>query len=222
MTTNRRVKIPASALVGVIASMDELRLAGRMRALPDFFELRLDQLPNLDKSQLSRLRRPLILTARHPAEGGKKLLRSRSNLLRHFLSHAQFIDVELRSLREMRAIWDEARRLGVSRICSVHDFERTPELSVLRRQLVRARKAGAEVFKLVTRADTLRELLSLFEFLCTQIALMPISVMAIGKFGPISRLLCLEAGSAFIYAPLRHARYEGQLTLQQLRRQRDF
>ena len=215
MSVHRRGKIPACALVGVIASTDELRLATRMRAPPDLFELRLDHLPDLQVSQLSRLSRPLIITARHPAEGGKRC--DRKNLLRKFLPYAKFVDIELRSLRELREIWAEARRLAVGRICSVHDFKRTPELSVLRKQFSRSRKANADVFKLVTRADRLRNLLTLFEFLWTQSSLVPVCVMAVGKLGPISRLLFREAGSAFIYAPLRHALHDGQLTLSQLR-----
>jgi len=215
MSAHRRGKIPACALVGVIASTDELRLATRMRAPPDLFELRLDHLPDLHVSQLSRLSRPLIITARHPAEGGKRC--DRKNLLRKFLPYAKFVDIELRSLRELREIWAEARRLAVGRICSVHDFKRTPELSVLRKQFSRSRKANADVFKLVTRADSLRNLLTLFEFLWTQSSLVPVCVMAVGKLGPISRLLFREAGSVFIYAPLRHALHDGQLTLSQLR-----
>ena len=215
MSAHRRGKIPACALVGVIASTDELRLATRMRAPPDLFELRLDHLPDLHVSQLSRLSRPLIITARHPAEGGKRC--DRKNLLRKFLPYAKFVDIELRSLRELREIWAEARRLAVGRICSVHDFQRTPELSVLRKQFSRSRKANADVFKLVTRADSLRNLLTLFEFLWTQSSLVPVCVMAVGKLGPISRLLFREAGSVFIYAPLRHALHDGQLTLSQLR-----
>ena len=220
MSARRRDKIPAPVLVGVIASIDELRLATRMRAPPDLFELRLDHLPNLHESQLSNLHRPLIITARHWAEGGKRC--KRKSLLRKFLPYARFVDIELRSLRELREIWAEARRLGVSRICSVHDFKRTPELSVLRKQFSRSRKANANVFKLVTRADSLRDLLTLFEFLWTQSSRMPVGVMAVGKFGPISRVLFHEAGSVFTYAPLRHALYDGQLTLGQLRRSRDF
>jgi len=222
MNAHGRMKIPGPAVVGVIASTDELRLASRMRAPPDLFELRLDHLPELQEAQLSRLRRPLIVTARHPAEGGQELLGSRSNLLRRFLPHAKLVDVELRSLRELQKIWLEARRLKVGRICSVHNFKRTPELSVLHGQLLRARKAGADVFKLVTRAETPRDLLTLFEFLWTQSSLLRICVMAVGKFGPISRLLFPEAGSVFIYAPLRQALYQGQLTLEQLRKQGDF
>jgi 3-dehydroquinate dehydratase type I len=222
MNAHGRVKIPTRVLVGVIASTDELRLASRMRAPPDLFELRLDHLPNLQESQLSRLRRPLIITARHAAEGGKKLRCNRADLLRKFLARAKFVDVELRSMRELHDVWVEARRLGVGRICSLHDFKGTPELSLLRRQLLRARNAGGDVFKLVTRADTLRDLLTLFEFLCEEISSVPICVMAVGTFGPISRLLFLEAGSAFMYAPLRQPLYQGQLTLEQLRRQREF
>jgi len=220
MSAHHRAKIPACALVGVIASTDEMRLATRMRAPPDLFELRLDHLPNLHESELSRLRRPLIITARHPAEGGKRC--NRKNLLRKFLPSAKFIDIELRSMRELRDVWTEARRLGIGRICSVHDFKRTPELPFLRKQFSRSREVNANVFKLVTRADSLRDLLTLFEFLWTQSSFMPVSVMAVGKFGPMSRLLFREAGSAFIYAPLRHALYDGQLTLQQLRGHRDF
>jgi len=78
----------------------------------------LDHLPNLREAQLLKLRRPLIITARHPAEGGKKVWSTRRDLLLKFLPRAKFVDVELRSLHELGAVWDEARRLRVGRICS--------------------------------------------------------------------------------------------------------
>jgi 3-dehydroquinate dehydratase I len=221
MSAHRRAKIPDCALVGVIASIDELRLATRMRAPPDLFELRLDHLPNLRESQLLKLRRPLIITARHPAEGGKKLRTGRCDLLLKFLPRAKFVDVELRSLRELDAVWDEARRGRVGRICSFHDFKRTPQPAVLQKKMLRARKARADVFKIVTRADTLRDLLTLFEFLWSELSSMRLCVMAMGKFGPMSRLFFREAGSSFIYAPLRHPLHHGQLTFRQLRGQHD-
>ena len=221
MSAHHRAKIPDCALVGVIASIDELRLATRMRALPDLFELRLDHLPNLHESQLLKLRRPLIITARHPAEGGKKLRTGRCDLLLKFLLQAKFVDIELRSLRELREVWDQARRLGVGRICSFHDFEGTPQPAVLHKKMLCARKADADVFKVVTRADTLRDLLTLFEFLWSELPSMRLCVMAMGKFGPISRLFFREAGSFFIYAPLRHPLHHGQLTFRQLRGQHD-
>jgi 3-dehydroquinate dehydratase type I len=217
MSAPRPIKIPGCALVGVIASIDELRLATGMRAPPDLFELRLDHLPNLRESQLLKLRQPLIITARHPAEGGKKLRSARRDLLLKFLPRAKFVDVELRSLRELGAVWDEARRLRVGRICSFHDFKRTPELAVLHNKLLGARKAGADVFKVVTRAEDFRDLLTLFELLWSELVGMRLCVMATGKFGPISRLFFRDAGSSLIYAPLRHPLHHGQLTFQELR-----
>ena len=221
MSAPRRIKIPTCALVGVIASVDELRLATGMRGPPDLFELRLDHLPNLRESQLLKLRQPLIITARHPAEGGKKV-GSRRDLLLKFLPRAKFVDVELRSLHELGPVWDEARRRRVGRICSFHDFKRTPEPAVLHKKLLRARKAGADVFKVVTRAEDFRDLLTLFELLWSEFASMRLCVMASGKFGPISRLFFRDAGSSLIYAPLRHPLHHGQLTFQELRGQRDF
>jgi len=221
MNAHRRIKTSACALVGVIASLDELHFATRMRAPPDLFELRLDHLPNLRKSQLLKLRRPLIITARHPAEGGKKLRTGRRSLLLKLLPQATFVDIELRSLRELREVWEEARRLRVGRICSFHDFTRTPSPAVLHKKLLGARKAGANVFKVVTRADTLCDLLTLFEFLWSELSSMRLCVMATGKFGPISRLFFRDAGSSFIYAPLRYPLHHGQLTFRQLRGQHD-
>ncbi len=212
------IKVPA--LVGVIASTEELRAAGRMRALPDMFELRLDHLAALAPEKLPKLRRPLIITARHPAEGGKKIRVERRDLLLKFLGRAQFVDIELRSLRELRDVWERAAGLQIQRICSVHDFAGTRSHAQLQKYFERARKAGADVFKLVTRADTPDDLLTLLQFLGG--ADQRCCVMATGKFGAFSRLLFPECGSVFVYAAVRRPLYPGQLTFEQTRRLRDF
>jgi 3-dehydroquinate dehydratase type I len=222
-----------------------------MRNLSDLFELRLDYLPSLDPKKIAKLRRPLIITARHPAEGGcgrgfrprargtggpssatpgsrRSPLHSRRDLLLKWLPHAHFVDVELRSLRELRVVWSRAASLKIKRICSVHDFVRTPPHAVLNKQFQRAKKAGADIFKLVTRADELDDLITLLQFLhragsrgrSTSRARagtrVRCCVMATGKFGPLSRLLFPECGSVLIYAALRRPLYPGQLTLRQL------
>ncbi|MGI9113709.1 MAG: hypothetical protein DLM52_08030 [Chthoniobacterales bacterium] len=211
-----RVVVKNPAVVGVIASQGELRAAARIRRPPDLFELRLDCLPDIDPTNVLRLRRPLIITARNPAEGGcNKLAFRRDDRLREFLPCAAFIDVELRSLRELRAVWKEAGRRKIQRICSVHNFARTPSHAVLLKQFQRARSAGANIFKLVTRADTPDDFLTLLQFL--RRARGRCCVMAIGRFGPISRLLLAECGSVLVYAALQQPLYPGQLTLRELR-----
>ena len=75
MTARKSVKARRRLcrIVGVITTKSELRLAIRMAHPPDLFELRLDHLvaiANKLESEISRLRVPIVITARHPAEGG--------------------------------------------------------------------------------------------------------------------------------------------------------
>src|SRR5947209_13171733 len=77
-------------LVAVIMSRADLDSAIRLRKPPDLFELRLEQLAgDLDavENKVPKLRRPLIITARHPQEGGANKLstRHRRDLLLRFL-----------------------------------------------------------------------------------------------------------------------------------------
>ncbi len=88
-------------IVGVIFSRADLQRAVRMRRPPDLFELRLDRLAHCIAevdAAVERLRAPLIITARHPREGGANHLsgRRRCALLLQFLSRAAYVDVELR------------------------------------------------------------------------------------------------------------------------------
>src|SRR6476646_7273065 len=103
-STKRRPRV-----VGVVASRADLERAVRMRKPPDLFELRLDRLAGMAEEVekvLPRLRSPLIITARDPREGGanKLRLRQRRDLLARFLSHADYIDIELRSARALKSL----------------------------------------------------------------------------------------------------------------------
>ena len=85
-------------VVGVIASRADLDRALRMRKPPDLFELRLDRLASVAdqlEKVLPKLRTPLIITARHPHEGGARKLRlqHRRDLLARFLNRADYVDV---------------------------------------------------------------------------------------------------------------------------------
>ena len=89
-------------LVGVIASLADLRFALALREPADLFELRLDCLCDV-VSQLERklsiLSAPIIITARDPREGGANnlSLNKRRELLLRFLLRAKYIDLELGS-----------------------------------------------------------------------------------------------------------------------------
>ena len=237
MTTRSPTKdAPRPLVVGVIMSQTDLDLAMRMREQPDLFELRLDHLvcpasvatgacgatdivDELEE-KVSRLRAPLIVTARHPQEGGanKLNLRQRRDLLSRFLPHARYIDFELRSAAALHSLSKLARKKNVRRIISFHDLQATPHLSRLRFQARRAKSLGADIFKVATRTDTPAQLARLLDFITKKDLDLAVSAMGIGKLGAISRVLLAYRGSVLLYGSVSAASdIEGQMSLEQLR-----
>ena len=223
-------------VVGVIASRADLGRALGMRKPPDLFELRLDLLagivdqhrkssrprdPWLElENKLPRLRAPLIITARHPYEGGANnlSLRQRRDLLARFLPHTDYVDVELRSASALRSLLKLAKQKKVRSIISFHDFKSTPPPRMLVAKARAAKACGANIFKIATRTDTPIELTRLLDFATKKSVNLSVAAMGIGKLGAISRVLLARAGSSLIYGSFgTKTDIEGQLSLEQLR-----
>lgn len=222
MTTRRRVKALRPKLVAVIASSADLDAAVAMKQLPDLFELRLDSLfpiTNRLEKKFSRLRAPLIITARDPREGGigNLSLEKRHALLQRFLTQAAFIDVELRSARDFRSLLAEAKKRKVRRILSYHNFKSTPSSRSLCAKAQQAKALSADIFKVATRTDAPAALSHLVDFVTNKNVSLPVSAMGIGKLGGISRLLLARCGSVLSYASLERPNVEGQLSIEMLR-----
>jgi 3-dehydroquinate dehydratase-1 len=222
MTAPRSIK-RRPRVVGVIASRADLERALRMRRSPDLFELRLDRLAGMAdqlENVLPRLCTQLIITARHPHEGGagKLRLRRRRDLLARFLDHADYMDVELRSAFALQSLLKLAEKRNVRRIISLHNFKSTPSARILAAKAREAKSYGADIFKVATRTDTPMELGRLLEFMISSRWDLELAVMGIGKLGAISRVLLARAGSVLIYASVGAATdVEGQMSLEQLR-----
>lgn len=198
-------------IVGVIATLAELSAATRLRKPPDLFELRLDLLPEISPALTRKLGAPLLVTVR-PADGETSLALAKR--YQRFLPDASAIDIELRSIRALLPMWRNQPKL--LRIASHHDFHRTPTFSQLEKWAAEARKLGADIFKIVARAERREDFELLRHFL---LRYRPrVCVMATGKFGRASRVEFPALGSRLVYAPILQSFHEGQLTLAQLRR----
>jgi len=210
-------------IVGVLASRADLERAVRMRRPPDLFELRLDRLAGIAdqvERALPKLRRPLIITARDPREGGanKLRLRQRRDLLARFLNHADYVDIELRVASALLPSFVSAGNKSIRRIISFHDFKSTPKSKVLLAKARDAKALRADIFKVATPTDTPMELGRLLEFMVGTRLDLGLAVMGIGKLGAISRVLLARAGSVLIYASMGlGSDVEGQLSLEKLR-----
>ena len=202
-------------VVAAVHSPGALRCALKIQpGEVDFLEIRVDNFtanPSALLRVLPRLRVPLIVTVRHPAEGGAHNLSisQRRELFARFLPHAALIDVELRSFEKLSETIAAAHRAGVKIIASVHHFHSTPSPVILLRAIRQAHAAGADICKLAALAETpaaLARLLGLFG----RKAPRPISVMGMGHFGKISRLLLAQAGSVLNYGYLDRPNASGQ------------
>ena len=184
-------------IVGVIASLEDLRRAVRLRRPPDFFELRLDALVrHLDQIEAAHFPARLILTARHPREGGANKLatRARRDLLLRFLPRAHAIDIELRSapafsfhsrIRRASKIFSASFRFTISK---------TPRpFSACARKTRAAQKFGADIFKVATCTDTGAQLNRLIDFYDS--ARMPVAAMGLGRLGKTARRELMRRGS---------------------------
>ncbi|MEP6810867.1 MAG: type I 3-dehydroquinate dehydratase [Chthoniobacterales bacterium] len=221
--TSVKERNPSHALVGVIASASDLKRALRLRRPPEFFELRLDTLPpDVAATAAELLCQPLIVTARHPDEGGRNRLstRQRRDLLLRFLPYAAFVDVELRSAKTLRSVLEAAADRAVKRIISVHELDRTPSLRELKNIVQRARTFSPDLVKIVTRTDRADELARLLDFFEQENNRHPLCAMGVGRLGRESRIALARRGSYLHYVHLGTRTVAGQLSIPEARRLR--
>jgi 3-dehydroquinate dehydratase-1 len=164
------------------------------------------------------LERPLIVTARHPAEGGVHALSTagRRDLLARFLPFAKYVDVELRSAESFHSLLRVGGNRKVKRILSFHDFDSTPTRGSLHAKARRAAALGADIFKVAVRTDNNAQLARLLEFSVAARSIISLSAMGMGALGAISRVLLAQCGSVLTYAALSSRKIDGQMTVEEL------
>ena len=172
----------------------------------DLVELRADlwdaPRPETLPARLARLAtggRPIILTARGAAEGGR--LRDdglRRALYEAALPHADAIDVELASTALVDALVPQARTAGKTVILSAHLLDACPRREDLLALVDRAEARGADLTKLAAHAGTLDDLRTLVEVTLATRA-RGIVTLALGPAGPLSRIVLPAAGSLLTY-----------------------
>jgi len=176
----------------------------------DLIELRLDVLGTgrevREFARRHRERFPILLTARHPAEGGPPGYdaASRAAAFRALMEEAAAIDLELRAIEELGVIWEMAGAGGLVRVASFHDFAGCPSGDELKDRIEAMRRAGADVCKLAFRIEKPRDLLTLTGVLEGG-AGRPLAVMGMGFLAAPSRVLAARLGSVLNYGYLGEA-----------------
>jgi 3-dehydroquinate dehydratase-1 len=213
-------------VVGVIDSPRALEAALKLKPGDvDLLEVRVDMFagkPTKLLSTIQDLAHPLVVTVRHPHEGGANGLPAsrRRELFHLFLPHAAMLDVELRSLETLKDVIAAARAANVLLIHSFHNFQSTPPESRLFELARRALLARADVFKLAAQTNTPTDLARLLTFLSKQKRI-HIGIMGMGRFGKVSRLVFAQAGSVLNYGYLDRPQVSGQWSALELKKRID-
>lgn len=205
--------------VGVIPDTKTLDLWSAMtpkerESTCDVIELRLDTL-NLPadtiRTALTGNATPILLTARHPAEGGQGSVDAagRMALIEPLLDLAAIVDIELRSAMEMKPLIDKAHARSVQVIGSFHDFQATPADEILRGAISFAQPAGLDGVKLATFINTTADLTRLIT-LTSEPQRLRLSCMGMGPWGRVSRLVLAKCGSLLNYGYIGESNAPGQ------------
>lgn len=189
--------------------------------LCDVAELRLDQLrmPAEElRAALAGNSLPLLLTARHPAEGGQapEDAAARAAMVEPLLDIATLIDLELRSAAQMQGTIQKARAAGVPVVGSFHDFQATPADEVLNGAVNFAQQAGLDAVKIATYLNTQEDLIRLMK-LAGQTHRLRVSVMGMGPWGRVSRLVLAKCGSLLNYGFIGASNAPGQWPVARLK-----
>jgi len=143
---------------------------------------------------------PLLFTARRSEEGGAMAMgpAKRMELLRGVLDHATWVDIEVASIAEMSELIAELKMREIPWIASYHDFEKLPADTELSQAALKARDAGAAVFKAAARLAGPVDVARLADFQLADHGI-AVSTMGMGPLAPVSRLLCAQCGSVLNY-----------------------
>lgn len=214
----KQIRFPwqKSNLVGVIHTAAGFQQAGR--APVDALEVRADTLPRPPlPEEIAALPRPVILTVRGLVEGGARPLSdaTRLALYEELLPGAAAVDIELRSAKTLGETITAAKATHKTVILSFHDFTGTPSLARLRRLVIRAHDAGADIVKIATQTTTPIEIARLLTLQAETST--PLAVMGMGPLGRAARLLFACAGSTLNYGWIDRPLVPGQWSAAEFR-----
>lgn len=172
---------------------------------------------------------PLLLTVRHPSEGGRFFgtEREREELILRLLPAVDAVDLELYGAVEISGpIIKAARAQGKRVVLSFHDFTGTPPLRARAEgergleEIVRdARTLRADVVKIAARAETMEDVETLMRFTarCASGGVV-LATMSMGEPGRLSRVLNPFFGSCLTYGYVgAAATTPGQWAVRELR-----
>ena len=192
-----KVKLCASIIDTDIASVKKIE------PIVDLFELRIDLIGDKWMEVARQLKKPWIACNRMVEEGGKwegNEARRIERLLQAVELGAKIVDIEYNAKNVDNIIRLIKKRAEC--LLSFHDFQKTPSLDVLKQIVNKELKAGADICKVVTTAQTFEDNLAVMR-LFSEFPGIKMVAFTMGTQGFISRVMAPLIGAYFTYGAVQ-------------------
>ena len=192
-----KVKLCASIISTDIAAIKKIE------PIVDLFEVRIDLIGDGWTEVARQLKKPWIACNRMVEEGGKwdgNEARRIERLLQAIELGAKIVDIEYNAKNVENIIRLIKKRADC--LLSFHDFQKTPPLDVLKQIVNKELKAGADICKVVTTAQTFEDNLSVMR-LFSEFPDVKMVAFTMGTQGFISRVMAPLIGAYFTYGAVQ-------------------
>ena len=169
----------------------------------DLLEVRIDLIGDSWTDVARQLKKPWIACNRMVEEGGKwegNEARRIERLLQAIELGAKIVDIEYNAKNVENIIKLIKKRAEC--LLSFHDFQKTPSLDVLKQIVNKELKAGADICKVVTTAQTFEDNLAVMR-LFSEFPDTKMVAFAMGTQGFISRVMAPLIGAHFTYGAVK-------------------
>ena len=202
---------------------EALRKIALAEPLADMLEIRLDVMETFDVNEIIKAAsKPVLVTYRSRREGGKGSADPETHakyVLTAIQSGADLVDLELSLPRKWRKkIFDARGRSEI--IISTHINDGTPSRLDLEKIFRDCADTGADIVKIVTRAETWADNLRVLELIPKAHGLgIEIIAFCMGPIGKISRIASHLMGGYLTFASLEDGEEsaEGQIPIRQMK-----
>ena len=192
-----KVKLCASIIGTDIAAVKKIE------PIVDLFEVRIDLIGDKWPEVARQLKKPWIACNRMVEEGGKwdgNEARRIERLLQAIELGAKIVDIEYNAKNVENIIRLIKKRADC--LLSFHDFQKTPSFDVLKQIVNKEIKAGADICKVVTTAQTFEDNLAVMR-LFSEFPDVKMVAFTMGTQGFISRVMAPLIGAYFTYGAVQ-------------------
>lgn len=224
----RNLKAGESPLIaGVLTDSDVINIEKSMLIptdLPmDLIELRVDMFNNISTAHIinifqkarDKFGKPVIATVRDIKEGGQKKINDRLITYKAIIPFSDAVDVEIGS----KDIFAEIKKLCIDfkkiLIGSYHNFESTPDDSILEGIISKGIELGADIIKIAAMAKNRDDMIRLLMFTLKHKD-KGVITMSMGDAGLPSRIISPLFGSLITYGYINTSSAPGQMSAVEL------